>query len=42
MFLTLENFFSEEPAALVQVDASQIDVSEFKDEEDQSLLMVMS
>ena len=39
MFLTLENFFSEEPSALVQVDASQIDVSEFKDEEDQSFLL---
>lgn len=39
MFLTLENFFSEEPAALVHVDASQIDVSEFKDEEDQSFLI---
>lgn len=39
MFLTLDNWFSEEPTALVQVDASHIDVSEFKDEEDQSFLI---
>lgn len=39
MFLTLDNWFSEEPTALVQVDASQIDVSEFKDEQDQSFLI---
>ena len=39
MFLTLDNFFNEEPTAIVQVDASVIDVSEFQDEEDQSFLI---
>ena len=33
MFLTLDNFFNEEPSAIVQVDASVIDVSDFQDEE---------
>ena len=38
MFLTLDNF-NEEPSAIVQVDASTIDVSDFQDEEDQSFLI---
>ena len=38
MFLTLSNFFDDE-SSTIQVDSSVIDVSEFKDEEDQAFLI---
>lgn len=38
MFLSLNDFFSDE-SAVIQVDSSVIDVSEFKDEGDQSFLI---